>query len=69
MASPAPGRPALTRGRAPRAPTWRILSTAYQGITRRPSFYDTHVVRPQSGIFLHRVDGGRARFLGLYTAV
>ncbi|MYY03788.1 MULTISPECIES: bifunctional serine/threonine-protein kinase/ABC transporter substrate-binding protein [unclassified Streptomyces] len=47
----------------------RILSTEYRGITRRLSFYSTHQVRPQTGIFLHRVDGGRARFLGLHTSV
>ncbi|WUS99925.1 bifunctional serine/threonine-protein kinase/ABC transporter substrate-binding protein [Streptomyces sp. NBC_00708] len=47
----------------------RILSTEYQGITRRLSFDGIHLVRPQSGIFLHRVDGGRARFLGLHTSV
>ncbi|MYW11758.1 ABC transporter substrate-binding protein, partial [Streptomyces sp. SID2563] len=47
----------------------RILSTTYQGITRSLSFYDSHQVRPESGIFLHRVDGGRARFLGLHTSV
>ncbi|MYQ76617.1 MULTISPECIES: bifunctional serine/threonine-protein kinase/ABC transporter substrate-binding protein [unclassified Streptomyces] len=47
----------------------RILSTTYQGITRSLSFYGAHQVRPESGIFLHRVEGGRARFLGLHTSV
>ncbi|MGW1126462.1 bifunctional serine/threonine-protein kinase/ABC transporter substrate-binding protein [Streptomyces sp. NPDC002526] len=47
----------------------RILSTAYQGITRSLSFYGPHQVRPESGIFLHRVEGGRTRFLGLHTSV
>lgn len=47
----------------------RILRTDYQGITRRLSFYDTHQVRHEDGIFLYRVDNGRARFLGPYGSV
>lgn len=48
----------------------RILSTGYQGITRKLSFSaSTHQVLPRPGIFLHRVDGGRTRFLGLSTSV
>ncbi|WP_285566320.1 bifunctional serine/threonine-protein kinase/ABC transporter substrate-binding protein [Streptomyces sp. RTGN2] len=47
----------------------RILRTDYRGITRRLSFYAFHQVRYEDGIFLYRVDGGRARFLGPYTSV
>ncbi|MFJ2093632.1 bifunctional serine/threonine-protein kinase/ABC transporter substrate-binding protein [Streptomyces sp. NPDC087901] len=47
----------------------RILRTDYQGITRRLSFYRTRQVLYATGIFLYRVDKGRARFLGPYASV
>lgn len=47
----------------------RILRTEYQGITRRLSFYDSRQVLYATGIFLYRVDKGRARFLGPYSSV
>ncbi|MFF1924732.1 bifunctional serine/threonine-protein kinase/ABC transporter substrate-binding protein [Streptomyces sp. NPDC058221] len=47
----------------------RILRTDYRGITRRLSFYDTHQVRYEAGIYLYRAEKGRARFLGPYESV
>lgn len=47
----------------------RILRTEYQGITRRLSFYPSRQVLYATGIFLYRVDKGRARFLGPYASV
>lgn len=44
------------------------LRTDYRGITRRFSFYDFGGVRYETGIFLYRVEGGRARFLGPYAS-
>ncbi|WP_406456264.1 bifunctional serine/threonine-protein kinase/ABC transporter substrate-binding protein [Streptomyces sp. NBC_00876] len=49
--------------------TVRIFRSDYRGITRRLSFYDFHQVRYNEGIFLYRVDGGRARFLGPSASV
>lgn len=47
----------------------RIYRTEYRGITRRLSFSGIHQVPYESGIFLYRVDGERARFLGPYGSV
>lgn len=47
----------------------RIFRSDYRGITRRLSFYAFHQVRYNEGIFLYRVDGGRARFLGPSASV
>ncbi|MFD4775235.1 bifunctional serine/threonine-protein kinase/ABC transporter substrate-binding protein, partial [Streptomyces sp. NPDC058427] len=61
------GRPGRATGSARDGVGQRILRGDYRGITRRLSFYDTtHQVRYESGIYLYRVDKGRARFLGPY---
>ncbi|WP_326768457.1 bifunctional serine/threonine-protein kinase/ABC transporter substrate-binding protein [Streptomyces sp. NBC_01591] len=48
----------------------RLFRTSHPGITRTLSFHSsTRQVRIETGMFLYRVQGGRARFLGPYTKV
>ncbi|WTV08142.1 hypothetical protein OHA19_09320 [Streptomyces sp. NBC_00012] len=47
----------------------RLFLTTHPGITRTLSFYADRRVRFETGIFLYRVEGGRARSLGPYTKV
>ncbi|MFF3257635.1 bifunctional serine/threonine-protein kinase/ABC transporter substrate-binding protein [Streptomyces sp. NPDC002932] len=47
----------------------RVFRTEYRGITRRLAFDSSHLVPRKEGIFLYRIDDGRARFLGLYGSV
>ncbi|MEV5600769.1 bifunctional serine/threonine-protein kinase/ABC transporter substrate-binding protein [Streptomyces sp. NPDC052299] len=47
----------------------RLFLTTHPGITRTLSFDAVRRVRYEGGIFLYRVEGGRARFLGPYTKV
>lgn len=47
----------------------RVFRTEYRGITRRLAFDSSHLVPRKEGIFLYRIDHGRARFLGLYGSV
>lgn len=47
----------------------RVFRTQYWGITRRLAFDSSHLVPLKEGIFLYRIDDGRARFLGLYGSV
>ncbi|WP_328864927.1 bifunctional serine/threonine-protein kinase/ABC transporter substrate-binding protein [Streptomyces sp. NBC_00304] len=47
----------------------RVFRTQYRGITRRLAFDSSHLVPRKEGIFLYRIDDGRARFLGLYGSV
>ncbi|MFC9242722.1 hypothetical protein ACFT7S_01375 [Streptomyces sp. NPDC057136] len=47
----------------------RLFLLTYPGITRPLSFHPTHRVRIEPGIFLYRIEDGRARFLGPYTTV
>nr|WP_237536769.1 bifunctional serine/threonine-protein kinase/ABC transporter substrate-binding protein [Streptomyces sp. SID5785] len=47
----------------------RMLESDYQGITRRLSFYKTHQVRYETGLYLYRIDEGAPRFLGPYGSV
>ncbi|MFJ5845339.1 bifunctional serine/threonine-protein kinase/ABC transporter substrate-binding protein [Streptomyces sp. NPDC092903] len=47
----------------------RVFRTRYRGITRRLAFDSSHLVPREEGIFLYRIDDGRARFLGLYGSV
>ncbi|MFG2629377.1 hypothetical protein [Streptomyces sp. NPDC048473] len=42
---------------------------SHPGITRTLSFYASHQVRYETGMFLYRVEDGRARFLGPYAKV
>ncbi|MFI6858842.1 bifunctional serine/threonine-protein kinase/ABC transporter substrate-binding protein [Streptomyces sp. NPDC050421] len=63
------GRTISVSGAVREAVAARIFRTDYRGVTRRLSFYEIHQVRYDEGIYLYRVDGGRARFLGPYTSV
>ncbi|MFG2596391.1 bifunctional serine/threonine-protein kinase/ABC transporter substrate-binding protein [Streptomyces sp. NPDC048462] len=47
----------------------RVFRTEYRGITRRLAFDSSHLVPRKEGIFLYRIDDGRARFLGVYGSV
>uniref|UniRef100_A0AAU2VN06 Bifunctional serine/threonine-protein kinase/ABC transporter substrate-binding protein n=1 Tax=Streptomyces sp. NBC_00008 TaxID=2903610 RepID=A0AAU2VN06_9ACTN len=47
----------------------RVFRTEYRGITRRLAFDSSRLVPRKEGIFLYRIDDGRARFLGLYGSV
>jgi ABC-type branched-subunit amino acid transport system substrate-binding protein len=47
----------------------RLFRINHLGITRKLSFYSTRQVRPETGMFLYRVQDGRARFLGPYAEV
>jgi ABC-type branched-subunit amino acid transport system substrate-binding protein len=47
----------------------RLFRTTHRGITRTLSFHSTRQVRTELGMFLYRVQDGRARFLGLYSKV
>ncbi|MFJ2708454.1 bifunctional serine/threonine-protein kinase/ABC transporter substrate-binding protein [Streptomyces sp. NPDC087428] len=47
----------------------RVFRTDHRGITRRLSFDDYRVLRQKDGIFLYRIDDGRARFLGVSRSV
>ncbi|MFE6665311.1 bifunctional serine/threonine-protein kinase/ABC transporter substrate-binding protein [Streptomyces sp. NPDC057697] len=47
----------------------RLFRTTHRGITRTLSFRTSRQVRYETGIFLYRVEHGRARFLGPYTEV
>ncbi|MGW2179547.1 protein kinase domain-containing protein [Streptomyces sp. NPDC001732] len=47
----------------------RLFLTTHPGITRTLSFRASRQVRFEKGIFLYRVEGGRARFLGPYLKV
>lgn len=48
----------------------RLFRTTHRGITRTLSFRpDIRQVRIEAGMFLYRVQGGRARFLGLFSKV
>ncbi|MGW1842051.1 bifunctional serine/threonine-protein kinase/ABC transporter substrate-binding protein [Streptomyces sp. NPDC001966] len=47
----------------------RLFRTTHRGITRTVSFYASRQVRYETGIYLYRVEHGRARFLGPYTKV
>ncbi|MFC9757656.1 bifunctional serine/threonine-protein kinase/ABC transporter substrate-binding protein [Streptomyces sp. NPDC056921] len=47
----------------------RLFRTTHPGITRTVSFSATRQVRYETGIYLYRVEHGRARFLGPYTKV
>ncbi|MHC3462826.1 bifunctional serine/threonine-protein kinase/ABC transporter substrate-binding protein [Streptomyces flavovirens] len=45
----------------------RLFLLTYQGISRPLSFRTTRRVRSETGMFLYRAEGGRARFLGPYA--
>ncbi|MEU3653754.1 bifunctional serine/threonine-protein kinase/ABC transporter substrate-binding protein [Streptomyces sp. NPDC032161] len=47
----------------------RLFLTRHPGITRTLSFQRTRQVTYETGMFLYRIDGGRARFLGPYEDV
>ncbi|MET9663307.1 ABC transporter substrate-binding protein, partial [Streptomyces sp. NPDC006510] len=47
----------------------RLFRTTHPGITRTLSFYASRQVRYETGIFLYRVEHGRARLLGPFTKV
>lgn len=47
----------------------RLFLLDYQGISRRISFHGAHQVRTGTGMFLYRVEDGRARWLGPYGTV
>ncbi|MFD4901727.1 bifunctional serine/threonine-protein kinase/ABC transporter substrate-binding protein [Streptomyces sp. NPDC058411] len=45
----------------------RLFLLDYKGISRRLSFLSTREVKSEAGIFLYRVEDGKARWLGLYA--
>ncbi|MFE1404636.1 bifunctional serine/threonine-protein kinase/ABC transporter substrate-binding protein [Streptomyces sp. NPDC058770] len=47
----------------------RLFLTRHPGITRTLSFQRTRQVTYETGMFLYRIDGGQARFLGPYEDV
>jgi eukaryotic-like serine/threonine-protein kinase len=47
----------------------RLFLTTHKGITRTLSFRPSRQLRFEEGIFLYRIEGGRARFLGPYLKV
>uniref|UniRef100_A0AAU3GN24 Bifunctional serine/threonine-protein kinase/ABC transporter substrate-binding protein n=1 Tax=Streptomyces sp. NBC_01401 TaxID=2903854 RepID=A0AAU3GN24_9ACTN len=47
----------------------RLFLLDYQGISRRISFHGARQVRAETGMFLYRVEDGRARWLGPYRTV
>ncbi|MFF9567153.1 bifunctional serine/threonine-protein kinase/ABC transporter substrate-binding protein [Streptomyces sp. NPDC014685] len=47
----------------------RLFLTTHKGITRTISFHSSRQLRFEEGIFLYRVEGGRARSLGPYLKV
>ncbi|MDK0522925.1 bifunctional serine/threonine-protein kinase/ABC transporter substrate-binding protein [Streptomyces sp. ML-6] len=49
--------------------TQRLFLTTHKGITRTISFRSSRQLRFEEGIFLYRVEDGRARFLGPYLKV
>ncbi|MES9557529.1 MULTISPECIES: ABC transporter substrate-binding protein [unclassified Streptomyces] len=65
-AAPATGEAAPERGGVAQ----RLFRTSHPGITRTLSFSSAvRKVRSETGMFLYRVEHGRARFLGPYTKV
>ncbi|MES9510262.1 bifunctional serine/threonine-protein kinase/ABC transporter substrate-binding protein [Streptomyces sp. NPDC000609] len=65
-AAPATGEAAPERGGVAQ----RLFRTSHAGITRTLSFSSAvRKVRIETGMFLYRVEHGRARFLGSYTKV
>ncbi|MER5499202.1 bifunctional serine/threonine-protein kinase/ABC transporter substrate-binding protein [Streptomyces sp. NPDC002466] len=49
--------------------TQRLFLTTHKGISRTLEFAPTRSVDYRTGLFLYRVEGGRARFLGPYLKV
>ncbi|WP_405666104.1 bifunctional serine/threonine-protein kinase/ABC transporter substrate-binding protein [Streptomyces sp. NBC_01166] len=47
----------------------RLFLLDHQGISRRVTFHGSRQVRSEAGIFLYRIEGGKARWLGLYSKV
>ncbi|MFC8594309.1 bifunctional serine/threonine-protein kinase/ABC transporter substrate-binding protein [Streptomyces atroolivaceus] len=47
----------------------RLFLLDYQGISRRVSFHGSRQVRSDTGMFLYRIEDGRARWLGPYAKV
>ncbi|WP_329209619.1 ABC transporter substrate-binding protein [Streptomyces sp. NBC_01693] len=47
----------------------RLFLLDHRGISRRVSFHGVRQVRSETGMFLYRIEDGRARWLGPYTQV
>ncbi|WP_405387656.1 bifunctional serine/threonine-protein kinase/ABC transporter substrate-binding protein [Streptomyces sp. NBC_01102] len=47
----------------------RLLLLDHQGISRRIAFHGPRLVRSETGMFLYRIEDGRARWLGPYAKV